>query len=231
MLSQASLLWQGGRVGSITVRSDSQGPLVEITRHDGDRLQYGPARLRFDGRSGRLQTQVDPQGPAIKTYGVLYGLHLGRFADTGMRWVLFGFGVLGSLMIASGLILWSVKRRAQALRKTPAAPCPLANGWWQVSISASWAACRWRSRPICWPTGCCPGNARPTRCRAVLLFRHLDTGLAAGPDPAFTPGLGTGPGPGRPRLSAFALGQCPDLLHPSGRQPASPGLEPGPAWT
>jgi uncharacterized iron-regulated membrane protein len=155
MLSQASQLWHGGRVGSITVRSDSQGPLVEITRHDGDRLQYGPARLRFDGRTGQLQTQVDPQSPAIKTYGVLYGLHLGRFADIGMRWVLFGFGVMGSLMIASGLILWSVKRRAQALRKTPAAPCPLANGWWQVSISASWAACRWRSRPICWPTGCC----------------------------------------------------------------------------
>ncbi len=124
MLSQASQLWQGGRVGSITVRSDSQGPLVEITRHDGDRLQYGPARLRFDGRTGQLQTQVDPQSPAIKTYGVLYGLHLGRFADIGMRWVLFGFGVMGSLMIASGLILWSVKRRTQALRKTPAAPLP-----------------------------------------------------------------------------------------------------------
>lgn len=125
MLTQASQLWQGGRVGSITVRSDSQGPLVEITRHDGDRLQYGPARLRFDGSTSQLQTQVDPQSPAIKTYGVLYGLHLGRFADTGTRWALFGFGIMGSLMIASGLVLWSVKRRAQALRKTPNAALPL----------------------------------------------------------------------------------------------------------
>ncbi|MDR3064738.1 MAG: PepSY domain-containing protein [Comamonas sp.] len=124
MLTQAAELWQGGRVGSITVRSDSLGPLVEITRHDGDRLQYGPARLRFDGITGQLQTRLDPRSPAIKTYGVLYGLHLGRFADTGLRWVLFGFGVMGSLMIASGLILWSVKRRAQALRRTPAAPLP-----------------------------------------------------------------------------------------------------------
>ncbi|MEG0199733.1 MAG: PepSY-associated TM helix domain-containing protein [Comamonas sp.] len=124
MLAQASQLWQGGRVGSITVRSDSQGPLVEITRHDGDRLQYGPARLRFDGNTGQLQTQADPHSPAIKTYGVLYGLHMGRFADTGTRWALFGFGVMGSLMIASGLVLWSVKRRAQAQRKTPGAALP-----------------------------------------------------------------------------------------------------------
>lgn len=82
------------------------------------------ARLRFDGSTGQLQTQVDPQSPAIKTYGVLYGLHMGRFADTGTRWALFGFGVMGSLMIASGLVLWSVKRRAQAQRKSPGAALP-----------------------------------------------------------------------------------------------------------
>ena len=39
---------------------------------------------------------------------------MARFADVGMRWALFGFGVLGSLMIATGMVLWSVKRSAKS---------------------------------------------------------------------------------------------------------------------
>ncbi|WP_370681655.1 PepSY-associated TM helix domain-containing protein [Comamonas sp. GB3 AK4-5] len=124
MLEQAGHIWQGGRVGGISVAGSPQGPVVEITRHDGDRLQYGPPRLRFDGSTGSLLNELNPQGPAIKTYGVLYGLHLARFADTGLRWTLFGFGVLGSLMIASGMVLWSVKRRAQSQRKAAVAGLP-----------------------------------------------------------------------------------------------------------
>lgn len=58
---------------------------------------------------------------------MIYGLHLARFAGPGMRWGLFGFGVLGSLMIATGMVLWSVKRRQQAQRKGAAAP-PLKRG-------------------------------------------------------------------------------------------------------
>ena len=54
---------------------------------------------------------------AVTTYGVLYGLHMARFASPGLRWALFGFGLLGCLMIATGMVLWSVKRSAQAQRK------------------------------------------------------------------------------------------------------------------
>lgn len=117
LLEQAHTFWQGGRVGSIAAAGSPEGPVVEITRNDGDRLQYGPPRLRFDGSTGALLSEIDPQGAAIRTYGVLLGLHMARFADTGLRWTLFGFGVLGSLMIASGLVLWSVKRRAQSQRR------------------------------------------------------------------------------------------------------------------
>ncbi|MDA8519890.1 PepSY-associated TM helix domain-containing protein [Acidovorax sp. NCPPB 4044] len=124
MVASAHRTWGDARIGNISVRRDDSGTVVEITRHDGDRLQYGPARMRFDGDTARQLALIDPHTPAIQTYGVLYGLHLARFAGPGMRWVLFGFGVMGSLMIASGLVLWSVKRRAQAQRKAPSAPMP-----------------------------------------------------------------------------------------------------------
>src|SRR5690606_2448933 len=38
---------------------------------------------------------------------------LARFADATVRWLLFGSGLLGTAMIAAGLVLWTAKRRAE----------------------------------------------------------------------------------------------------------------------
>ncbi|WCM92032.1 PepSY domain-containing protein [Acidovorax sp. NCPPB 2350] len=124
LIASAHRTWGEARIGGLSARREEGTTVVEITRHDGDRLQYGPARLRFDGATGRQLAHIDPHTPAIQTYRVLYGLHLARFAGPGMRWALFGFGVLGSLMIASGMVLWTVKRRAQAQRKAADARPP-----------------------------------------------------------------------------------------------------------
>ena len=115
VIDAATTRWQGGRIGSVQARRDANGrAVVEVTRHEGDRLQYRPPRLLFDATTGQWLDQADATSPAVKTYGVLYGLHMARFADMGLRWALFGFGVLGSLMIATGMVLWSVKRSAKS---------------------------------------------------------------------------------------------------------------------
>lgn len=111
IVDAASARWSGGRIGALQARRDAEGRVVvEVTRHEGDRLQYRPPRLLFDGVTGQWLEQADPTSPAVTTYGVLYGLHMARFAGPGMRWALFGFGLLGSLMIATGMVLWTVKR-------------------------------------------------------------------------------------------------------------------------
>lgn len=118
MLAQAGAEWPQGRIGDLRAQRLPDGRVqVEVGRHDGDRLQYRPQRLVFDGADGRLLHRVDAQGPAARTYGVLYGLHMARFAGPTMRWALFGFGIAGSAMIATGLMLWVVKRRQQAARQ------------------------------------------------------------------------------------------------------------------
>nr|WP_232727927.1 PepSY-associated TM helix domain-containing protein [Acidovorax sp. 69] len=118
IVDAASTRWSGGRIGTLQARRDAEGrAVVEVTRHEGDRLQYRPPRLLFDGVTGQWLEQADPTSPAVTTYGVLYGLHMARFAGPGMRWALFGFGLLGSLMIATGMVLWTVKRSAR--RQTP----------------------------------------------------------------------------------------------------------------
>ncbi|AYM98523.1 PepSY domain-containing protein [Acidovorax sp. 1608163] len=125
IMAAAQKHWEGGRIGAIQARRDTKGnPVVEVTRHEGDRLQYRPPRLLFDATTAQPIAEANPNSAGITTYGVLYGLHLARFAGTGLRWTLFGFGLLGSLMIATGMVLWSVKRSAQAQRKNAAQTPP-----------------------------------------------------------------------------------------------------------
>lgn len=115
ILEAARTRWDGGRIGRVQARRDTQGrAVVEVTRHEGDRLQYRPERLLFDATTGQWLDQADATSPAAKTYGVLVGLHTAHFAGVGLRWALFGFGLLGSLMIATGMVLWSVKRSAKS---------------------------------------------------------------------------------------------------------------------
>ncbi|RLJ36759.1 putative iron-regulated membrane protein [Acidovorax sp. 106] len=125
IVAAAQKHWEGGRIGAIQARRDTKGnPVVEVTRHEGDRLQYRPPRLLFDATTAQPIAEANPTSAGITTYGVLYGLHMARFAGTGLRWTLFGFGLLGSLMIATGMVLWSVKRSAQAQRKSAAQTTP-----------------------------------------------------------------------------------------------------------
>jgi uncharacterized iron-regulated membrane protein len=120
VLSQAQALLPGARIEAVALQREGDRTVVELNRHDGDRLQYRGPRLLFDAATLQLLHQVDVTAPAAKTYGVLYGLHIARFADLPLRGLLFGFGLLGSAMVATGLVLWCVKRRAEVDRRKQA---------------------------------------------------------------------------------------------------------------
>ncbi|KAG1092343.1 hypothetical protein G6F40_012839 [Rhizopus arrhizus] len=61
--------------------------------------------------NGTLLEETPPSGGATATRGVLYGLHLARCADWGLRALFFLSGLGGCLMVASGVVLWAVKER------------------------------------------------------------------------------------------------------------------------
>lgn len=67
--------------------------------------------LIIDGVTGEVvHYQHNYQG-AKQLRSVLTALHEGLFADLTLRWLYFLSGVLGSAMIATGLVLWVSKRR------------------------------------------------------------------------------------------------------------------------
>lgn len=99
------------------------------------KLRYtlsGPNREEISaGRGGNTsfvynaageRIKVNPANTADNTAQAIYNymdmLHQARFADTTTRWLLFFAGVLGSIMVGSGSILWAVKRSKQQMGET-----------------------------------------------------------------------------------------------------------------
>lgn len=71
----------------------------------------------FDANSGELINAQIGHESSKSFYYVLRSLHEGLFASTSLRWLYFLTGVLGTAMIASGMVLWSVKRRSKAKKE------------------------------------------------------------------------------------------------------------------
>lgn len=73
--------------------------------------------LEFDGVTGKNISDESSKlrSPSIPNgiYNVVTVLHEARGVDLALRWLLFFSGIVGTLMVATGLILWCVKRAPQ----------------------------------------------------------------------------------------------------------------------
>ncbi|WP_397473841.1 PepSY-associated TM helix domain-containing protein [Pusillimonas sp.] len=117
LVRQARDRWPGG-LEQITVTDPGTSHAIVELRERGasSLLDRGRSeRLLFDGVNGTPLESPEQAGPDAFSaiYNVFSSLHLLRFADTWLRWLFFVGGVLGSAMIASGMILWVVKRLPQ----------------------------------------------------------------------------------------------------------------------
>lgn len=112
MVRQAEARWGEGTVGRVNAALPGDaGARVAVTRGDAGRVSMSPSYLEFDGANGRLLAVHDRVGAAAETRGVLYALHLGRFGDIETRWLYFLVSFMGTAMVGTGLVMWTVKRR------------------------------------------------------------------------------------------------------------------------
>jgi len=112
LLDSARRHWDGAEVaGFVVYRPGAANSVVDIQQRDGGRLSIDTPSLRYDAVSGALLGASPQAGGATRTRGVMYGLHLARFADWGLRALFFLSGLVGCLMVASGVVLWAVKER------------------------------------------------------------------------------------------------------------------------
>ena len=117
LLAEAARAWQGAPAVRVTVTHPGDAAArVEVSRGSGGRLSTQRDVLVFDGTTGALLRHEGNDSGAATTHGVLYGLHLGRFAGPALRALFFLSALAGTAMVGTGLLLWAVKER-QAARK------------------------------------------------------------------------------------------------------------------
>ncbi|GJD52197.1 hypothetical protein OPKNFCMD_4959 [Methylobacterium crusticola] len=86
-------------------------------------LSHEHPQVAFDGATGAV-VEVRQGGlrPAAKTFTTMVGLHEAHFAGAALRVLFFLCGLMGTAMVATGLVLWTVAR----LPRSGQAPGP---GW------------------------------------------------------------------------------------------------------
>ena len=111
LLAQAQARW-GQPAGRITVFNPMDAnAVIELRPIDERRISLNGPTMTFQGSSGVLLSERADDAPAAATRGVLYGLHVARFAEPWLRALFFVSGLAGCAMVATGLLLWAVKER------------------------------------------------------------------------------------------------------------------------
>ena len=119
ILATAEKEWKNNSVGTITIiQPNTVKAEIELRALNGVSVAYRNIylSLAFNGVTGDLepdQTTLKMPSVANGIYNVFTTLHEARGVDLALRWLLFLSGVVGTLMIATGLILWCVKRAPQ----------------------------------------------------------------------------------------------------------------------
>jgi uncharacterized iron-regulated membrane protein len=110
--------WGKGSVERVSVaNSGDVNARIKFSRSFSTGLE-ARVTLTYDGVSGKLLNDSSIQGPTLpaEISNVMLTLHEGLFAGWPLRWLYFLSGILGAGMIATGMILWTVKRRVKAER-------------------------------------------------------------------------------------------------------------------
>jgi len=116
-LNDGEQRWGEGQISYINVdHPGDANARVELNERQPFGLTDG-RELTYDGVSGEWLHKAgeNPSGPGLFN-DVMWNLHEGLFAGPLLRWLYFLSGCLATGMIATGLILWTSKRRARAER-------------------------------------------------------------------------------------------------------------------
>lgn len=112
MVRQAQQRWETTDLGRVNATNPGDATArIAVTRGDAGRVSMSPDYIEFDGVTGKLLAVHDHVGAAAETRGVMYALHLGRFSDLETRWLYFLVSLMGTAMVGTGLVMWTVKRR------------------------------------------------------------------------------------------------------------------------
>lgn len=113
-LKQSQQRWGGSEIDNVIVEQpNTQLAQLTITELKDQSITRNQAQLSFNAQDGHLMTDTRNHSAIATLNAGVYGLHMANFAQPILRLAFFFSGILGCAMIASGLLLWSLKRQIQ----------------------------------------------------------------------------------------------------------------------
>jgi uncharacterized iron-regulated membrane protein len=113
-----------------------------------DRSRSAEAVVSYNLRNGRFYGEMtsEPVSAAYSIFNAFSTLHVARFADTFMRWLFFISGVMGTVMTATGLIIWTQKKAKAADKPFGRKLVEVLNIGGITGLAAATAAYFWANR-------------------------------------------------------------------------------------
>lgn len=113
LLEKVKQQWGDQALATIEVKNPNTDQATISFKQLEDRsITLNQPQTTFDATGNILGNTKNNSSVATLNAGV-YGLHMATFAQPLLRLAFFCSGILGCLMIASGLLLWSLKRQIQ----------------------------------------------------------------------------------------------------------------------
>lgn len=113
MIARAEANWAGQKANYVSIEKPGTANAVVGIWPGQEMLGGGRQPVYLNAATGALLGKADKPGAARATQRVMIDLHAGRYSGAMLRWLYFLSGAAGTIMVASGLVLWTVKRRAK----------------------------------------------------------------------------------------------------------------------
>lgn len=118
VLNNANLHWIDN-VGSFTISKNHKNKKFQIEVKPKNpssifNVKFEQQSMIYDAKTGQIIKENTPpltNSTIINTNTALSSLHMAQFADSTLRFVFFISGISGVVLIGTGLILWTVKRK------------------------------------------------------------------------------------------------------------------------
>jgi uncharacterized iron-regulated membrane protein len=114
LVQHAATALGGRQIASIEFTAPhDQNAFADFRAVNDSVLNVRAPGIRLNAIDGKLMPDTHNTGTMSVVAGGIYGLHMAHVAQWPLRWLLFLSGLLGCVMIATGMVLWTVKRRLQ----------------------------------------------------------------------------------------------------------------------
>lgn len=111
MAAEASRIWGGGKPFFVRVWHPGDAKAyVEMRQSYADSVTMNLDVVYFDGVTGTM-LQAHTARPIMTAQRFISGLHFVQFRHWTLRWLYFGFGLFGCVMITAGFLFWLESRR------------------------------------------------------------------------------------------------------------------------